>query len=456
MSMLSGSDQTTIYQRPVELLQNLIRFNTTNPPGNETECIAYVNHLLTGAGFETTLLALDPTRPNLVTRLAGRGNAPPLLLYGHVDVVTTENQVWQYPPFEGKLLDGYVWGRGALDMKGGVAMMLAALLRAKAEGLPLLGDVVLAIVSDEEGGGDYGAGYLVQNHAALFDGIRYAIGEVGGFTFYVGGQKFYPIMVTEKLPCLVKATVRGPSGHASLPARQSATGKLGYLFQQLDQRHLPVHFTPVARQMIEAIISALPSSSNLILHQLLEPSLTDQALKSLGTNCQIFDPLLHNTVNVTNVYGGEQIWGLPGKIDIDLAISLLPGCSPVEVLAELRQIVGDDVEFELVHSEPEIPEPDMGLFDTLAGILREGDQDGIPVPLLMPSPTDGRYFSRLGIQTYGFLPMNLPAEFNSLQTFHAADERISVEAMAFGTNAIYKVLQRFGNGHSVSRAGSVG
>ena len=144
-----------IYQRPAELLQQLIRFNTTNPPGHEAECIAYLNNLLTEAGVQTTLLALDNTRPNLIARLPGQGNAPPLLLQGHVDVVTTEKQLWQHPPFEGVIEDGYVWGRGALDMKGGVAMMVAAILQAKAENAALPGDVLLAIVSDEEAGGDY-------------------------------------------------------------------------------------------------------------------------------------------------------------------------------------------------------------------------------------------------------------------------------------------------------------
>jgi len=203
-----SSDLATIHQRPIELLQNLIRFNTTNPPGNEAECIGYINHVLTAAGFETTLLARDPARPNLVTRLAGQGEASPLLLYGHVDVVPTENQIWEHPPFEGKLVNSYVWGRGALDDKGGVTMLLAALLRAKAEGLIPSGDVVLAIVSDEELGGKYGAGYLVENQPTLFEGIRYAIGQGGGFAFHIGKQKFYPIMVAEKQGCVARATVR--------------------------------------------------------------------------------------------------------------------------------------------------------------------------------------------------------------------------------------------------------
>jgi acetylornithine deacetylase/succinyl-diaminopimelate desuccinylase-like protein len=154
-------DSVLIRPNPVEVLQQLIRYDTTNPPGNECECIALINQLLSQAGIETKILAKSPDRPNLIARLPGRGNTAPLLLYGHVDVVTTENQQWQHPPFAGELVDGYVWGRGALDMKGGVAMMLAALLRAKAENLSPPGDIILAIVCDEEAGGEYGAGFLV-------------------------------------------------------------------------------------------------------------------------------------------------------------------------------------------------------------------------------------------------------------------------------------------------------
>lgn len=160
--MESDCNISSIYQRPQELLQRLIQFDTTNPPGNEAECISYINRLLTDAGIETTILARTRERPNLIARLHGQGNSSPLLLYGHVDVVTTENQKWQHPPFEGKVVDGFVWGRGALDMKGGVAMMLAAVIRAKTEGLRLPGDVVLAIVSDEETGGTFGSKYLVE------------------------------------------------------------------------------------------------------------------------------------------------------------------------------------------------------------------------------------------------------------------------------------------------------
>ena len=427
-----------------ELLQHLIRFNTTNPPGNEVACISYINTLLTEAAFQTTILARDPARPNLITRLAGQGNAPPLLLQGHVDVVTTENQVWQHSPFEGELVDGYIWGRGALDMKGGIAMMLAALLRAKAEGSSLPGDIVLAILSDEETGGDYGAKYLVEEHAGLFEGILYAIGEFGGFTLHIGGRRFYPITVAEKQSCLVEITVHGPGGHGSLPVRSGAIAKLGRLLQQLDKYRLPVHITPVAQQMLETISSTVPTLIGSALHQLLDPTLTDSVLGRFGPQGQFFDAILHNTVNVTMVHGSDAINVIPSKVVIELDGRLLPGYSPAVMKAELCQIIGDDVEIDVYPGEPASDEPNMGLFDTLADILREADTDGIPVPLLFPASTDGRFFARLGIQTYGFLPMKLPEGFNFSQTIHAADERISVEALDFGANAMYKALQRFG------------
>lgn len=440
----SENSQASLYQRPVELLQDLIRFDTTNPPGNEAACIGYVNDLLTAAGFETTLVARDEARPNLITRLSGQGHAPPFLMYGHVDVVTTEDQPWTHPPFEGKVVDGYIWGRGALDMKGGVAMMLAALLRAKAEDLAPPGDVVLAVVSDEEDLGDYGADYLVEHHADLFEGIRYAIGESGGFTFHIGRRKLYPIMVAEKQICWMRATVRGPGGHGSMPVRGGAMAKLARMLHKLDRHRLPVHVTPVARQMIESMTSVLPFPQNLVLRQLLNPRLTDRVLDLLGSMGQALSPLLHNTVSPTGVGASQKTNVIPSEITIELDGRLLPGYTPDDMLAELRPLLGDEVELTVLRHDPGPPEPDMGLFDTLVDILYEADPEGMPGPLLMAGVTDARYFSRLGIQTYGFTPMKMPPGFDFWKLAHAADERIPVEALEFGVEAIYKLLQRFG------------
>jgi acetylornithine deacetylase/succinyl-diaminopimelate desuccinylase-like protein len=443
MSVHPPQGETAIYRNPVQLLQNLIRFDTTNPPGNEAECVGYADQLLVAAGFQTVLLGRQPNRPNLITRLTGRGDAPPLLLYGHVDVVTTANQKWTYPPFEGTVADGYIWGRGALDMKGGVAMMLAALLRAKAEGFVPAGDVVLAILCDEETGSDSGAKYLVESHPEHFRAIRYAISEVGGFSIHIGARKLYPIMVTEKQLCTTKAIVHGAGGHGSMPVRGGAMASLARVLQKLDQRLLPVHITPAARQSVEAIATALSFPANLVVRQILNPLMTDRILAMFGPRRLAFDPLFRNTVAATVIHASEKFNVIPTEITLELDGRLLPGCSPEQFIAELHHLVGRDVTLEVTRYDPGTAEPDMGWFETLADILREADPEGAPVPLLFSGVSDARFFRRLGIQTYGFTPMQLPRDLRAWELGHGPDERVPTGAMQFGTDAIYEALKRY-------------
>jgi acetylornithine deacetylase/succinyl-diaminopimelate desuccinylase-like protein len=428
---------------PAELLQRLIRFDTTNPPGNERACVEFVRDLLDEAGLETTIVARDSERPNLVARVPGAGTAPPLLLQGHVDVVPTTGQQWSRDPFGGELADGFIHGRGTLDMKGAVAMMVSAVLRVVEQGVRPRGDIVLAVLSDEEAGGDAGALHLVTERPDLLDGVKYAIGEFGGFSLDVGGRRFYPIQVDEKRVCWMRATVRGPGGHASMPIRGGAMAKTAALLRTLDRRRLPVHVTPVVERTIEGIAGELPTPHALVLRRLLDPRLTDRVLGVLGERGRLFDPVLHNTVSPTIVHGGDKINVVPSEVTIELDARLLPGQTSDDVLAELRALVGDDVEFEIGRAEPGPPEPDFGLFDLLAGVLREADPTGTPIPLLLAAVTDGRHFGRLGIQTYGFTPMQLPADFRFTELIHAADERIPAGAVAFGTDAIFRVLERY-------------
>jgi acetylornithine deacetylase/succinyl-diaminopimelate desuccinylase-like protein len=427
---------------PVELLQRLIRFDTTNPPGNEAACIEFVRGLLADAGCETEVYAREPDRPNLVTRLRGTGSAPPLLLYGHVDVVTTAGQPWTREPFSGELVDGYVWGRGALDMKGGVAMLVSAFLRAQAEGLRPRGDVILAILSDEEAGGDFGARFLVEEHPHLFDGVRHAIGEFGGFSLELGGKRFYPIQVAEKQMCWLKATIRGPGGHGALVNRGGTMARLGEFLRDLDRNPLPVHITPAASEFVRGIAVELSGRQRVALQALLKPRLTARALRLMGDRARTTEPMLRNTVSATIVHGGNKINVVPTEIELELDGRLLPGFGPDDLIAELRKVVGEDPEIELLRHDPGPSDPDMTLFETLAHVLRELDPEGIPVPLLQVGVTDGRFFSRLGIQTYGFLPMRLPPDFAFLGLIHTADERIPADAVDFCTEAIYSALKR--------------
>jgi acetylornithine deacetylase/succinyl-diaminopimelate desuccinylase-like protein len=430
-------------KRPVELLQELLRFDTTNPPGNERPCIDFVDGLLKEAGLVTERAEKTPGRPNLVARLPGRGQAPALLFYGHVDVVSAADQTWSVPPFTGAIADGYVWGRGALDMKGGVAMMVSAFLRAANGGVTPAGDLVLALVVDEESGGDCGARFLVDEHPDLFRGVRYAIGEFGGFPLRILGRMFYMIQVAEKLPVAVDVVIRGPAGHGARPLRGGAMAKLGRILARLETHRLPVHITPVTRQMIETMAARLPLAGRVVVRRLLHRAFTDRVLDALGEAGRTFEPLFRNTVNATIVRGGERLNVIPSEIHVALDARLLPGYTTDDLLDELHPILRGDGEAHVVAAEGRSSEPDLQLADLLGRLLQERVPDAVPVPYLLPASSDGRHFARLGIQTYGYTPMNLPPDVSFFSTIHAADERIPVEAVEFGADVLYDVIRSY-------------
>jgi len=426
------------------ILQELIRFDTTNPPGNERPCIEYLEGLLRDEGIDTSILAKDPQRPNLIARLPGTGKGPGLLLFGHVDVVTTAHQQWSVPPFEGRIQDGYIWGRGALDMKAGVAMMTAALIKARASDLQLPGDILFAAVSDEEAGGRMGARYLVDEHPSLFEGVRYAIGEFGGFPLYVDGKPLYLIQVGEKQPCWMEATIRGPGGHGARPMRDGAMARLGRVLSKLNRCRLPIHITPVTERMVHAMADALPRHKRAVFRRLLNPRLTDRILKLMGETGRNLEPLFRNTVNATIVRGGEKPNVIPSEIVLGLDGRLLPGFKPEDLFAELGAVLGENLDYEVLLFDQGTTETDFGLFPLLADTLGRAHPGSHQAPYLLPGSSDARFFDALGIQTYGFIPMNLPPSFNFFETIHAANERIPIEAVRFGADAMFQAITRYG------------
>jgi acetylornithine deacetylase/succinyl-diaminopimelate desuccinylase-like protein len=427
----------------VDLLGDLLRFDTTNPPGNEGACIAHVQRLIEETGVETRIVAKDESRPNLIARVRGAGEAPPLLLYGHVDVVTTSGQEWTHPPFAGELVDGWLWGRGALDMKGGVAMMIDAFLRAARGEIQARGDVILAVLSDEENGGDFGARFLAQEHAELFEGVKHAIGEFGGASQTIGGRRFYPIQVAEKQMCWMRGRVRGPGGHGALGVRGSAMGKTGRILARLDSGRLPVHVTPVARAWIEGMADALARPQSLVLRSLLDPRLAEVTLRAPIPQLRLLDRALRNTVSATIVHGGEKINVIPSQIDLELDGRLLPGFEPEDIISEIHTLVGPELELEVIRHDPYPAEPDLSQLPALSAILRELDPDAVPVPMLQVGVTDGRFFASIGIQTYGFLPLDLPDGFEFTRLIHAADERVPADSVRFGAEAVARAVARY-------------
>jgi acetylornithine deacetylase/succinyl-diaminopimelate desuccinylase-like protein len=426
---------------PAELLRDLIRFDTTNPPGNERACVEHIGALLTEAGIEWSSYAARPERPNLVARLEGSGG-PALVLQGHVDVVTTVNQRWTHPPFAAELDQGWIWGRGALDMKNGVAMMASAFLRAKREGVKLPGDVLLVVLADEEAGGVEGAAWLTDNHPELFAGVRYTIGEGGGYSHEVGGRRFFPIMVSEKRGCQLLVTLRGPGGHGSLPMRGGAMARLARVLQSLDRARLPVHHTPAVKMQLEGMRDALSGELAERYARLLDPAQTDRVLDEMGSEGRSLDASLHNTVNATIVEGGLKINVIPSEVKLSLDGRLLPDFGPEDMIRELRAVIGAEPEIEVVKLGEAQPEPDLSRFEVLAEILKELDPIAVPLPSLVTGGTDGRHFAKLGIATYGFTPAVLPAGFDAWGTIHDADERIPADALDFGAEAIFRAIQR--------------
>lgn len=430
-------------EHPVELLQELIRFDTSNPPGNEGPCIDFIDGAMREAGLTAERAAKDAERPNLIARLPGAGRAPALLLYGHIDVVPADATGWQCPPFAGTIADGCVWGRGALDMKGGVAMMLSAFLRAARDRIVPAGDVVLALVVDEESGGDCGARFLVEEHPDLFRGVRYAIGEFGGFPLRVRGRTFSMIQVAEKLPVPVDVVIRGPAGHGARPLRGGAMVRLGRILQRLDAHRLPIHITPVTREMVDALAAGLPRGSRVALRQLLRPALTDRVLGALGETGRTFEPLFRNTANATIVRGGDRLNVIPSEIHLALDARLLPGYSTADLLAELRPILKTDGEARVASEDGRAPEPDLSLFGLLGRLLQKRFPDARPVPYLLPASSDGRHFAKLGIQTYGYTPMILPPDVSFFSSIHADDERIPLEAVEFGADVLLDLIRSY-------------
>ena len=441
---MTSSSHSAATRIPVsELLRKLIRFDTTNPPGSETACVAYCRDVLADAGIPAELVGDDPDRLNMVSRLTGRGDVPPLLLYGHIDVVPTVAQPWDVPPFEGRLQGGYVWGRGALDMKGGVAMMMDAFIRAHHEKASLPGDVILALVSDEEAGGNTGAAWLTRSRPEMFEGVRYAVGEFGGFSKTYKGRKFYMVQVAEKQGCRVQAVARGPGGHGSLVHHDTAPTRMSQFLVRLDRTPLPFHVHPVTRMMIEAMAGHMPFADGAFLKLLLNPAFTGSMLRRMGTVGREMEPLFRHTANATVIAGGEKTNVIPSEVTVTLDCRMLPGYDAEDLLGELQHIAGPDIELQAIRFEPKPWALNMGLFDTLSEIIREQDTEGVSVPMLMPAATDGRHFAALGIQTYGWMPMNLPPDFDFLKTIHAANERVPVSALEFGAEALFQLLQRF-------------
>ncbi|MBV9160726.1 MAG: M20/M25/M40 family metallo-hydrolase [Pseudonocardiales bacterium] len=436
---------TELLTSPVLIAQRLIRFNTVNPPGNEAACVGWIRELLDSAGIETRVLAADSRRPNLIARLPGRGLEPPLLLHAHVDVVPVAGQSWSRPPFSGEIVDGELWGRGAIDMKGQLAMMLAALLRMWARGEAPAGDIILAVVPDEEAGSTAGARFLVERYPELFDGVRYAIGEDGGAELGLGRYaRLHPVVVAEKRTCWVRATLRGLSGHASrVVGASGAVPKLNRLLTAISDGGLGVRLIPVVDRMLHELANALPPSVGARVAAFRADPADPSVLDGLDeTTVRYLRSIVQHTVSATVVHGGTGTNVHPSEITVELDGRVLPGdFSTEEFLALLRARIGFDLDLELFMQGEVVPPPRLdGFYDRLVGVLKAKDPGGVPLPMMTTASTDARLFSQLGIQCFGWMPLLHGPDAVYRDRLHCANERIAVSALEFGTDCFSAVL----------------
>lgn len=427
-------------------LRALLRLNTTNPPGNEILCAQYLREVLEREGIESTLIEAAPGRANLVARLSGTGKAGgPLLLTGHTDVVPAEPQHWRFDPFSGEIADGYIWGRGAVDMKQIVAANLMAMLLLKRSGASLSRDLIFAAVADEEAGCTYGSKWLVEEHPELVQ-AEYGLNEIGGFQLHINGKRIYPIQVAEKGVVWLKLTTHGAPGHGSMPHGDNAVCKLARAIDRLARNPLPVHVHPVSKAFLDNLADALGYPAKALLTLLTKPALSDYALRLLPDKekAKAFNAMLRNTATPTVLEAGRKENVIPGQATVTLDCRILPGQTRADLLRELRAAIGEPVEIEiLLEAPPHTVQADTPLYRLIEGVLKERDPAGIVTPYLVVGFTDAAYYHRLGTTMYGFSPLQLPPELSFTELFHGHNERVPIEGFRWGVRTFYDVVSRF-------------
>ncbi len=432
---------SAIQDEAVRLLRALISFESVNPPGNETPAAEFVADELRAVGYQPTLLESAPGRGNVIARLPGDGSAPPLLLFGHLDVVPVEPEHWTHPPFEAVMADGFIWGRGALDMKNIVATQLAFMLALKRADVRLKRDLVYAATADEEAGGLMGMAWLADNYSDLLD-AEYALSEFGGFSLNMGGQRFYMCQTGEKGVAWLKMHTAGQPGHGSMPHTNSAILRLSEAVARLGRTPLPMHISSTARAMVEGLANAQPA-----LRGLLDPQVNPQILAQLRPEqARMFNALVRNTAAVTGLNAGIKHNVIPSRAEANLDCRMIPGQTVEDVMREIQEAVGDDIaiELETLRSSPAIESRfDTPLFEAIVRNLKRYDPQAEVVPLLLSGATDGRYVGWRGTIYYGYSPLRLPDDFNFLETVHGHDERIPVDAFREGVQVFGETVLDF-------------
>jgi acetylornithine deacetylase/succinyl-diaminopimelate desuccinylase-like protein len=425
----------------VEICSTLVRFDTTNrgngDSAGEYDAAVYVAGLLSGMGVDAKIIESAPRRANVIARVAGSDpSLPALLVQGHLDVVPADASDWSVPPFSGEVRDGYLWGRGATDMKDFCAMVLAVVDSFAKSGRRPRRDIVLAFVADEEDKGEYGAHWLVAEHRELFEDCAVAISESGGYSYHVPAAdgstvRLYPVATAERGTAHIRLTARGRAGHGSRPNSENAVIRLIGALHRIREHRWPVHLTPTVRAFLERTGEALGVPIDL--------SDVDGTVARLGPAGALVTPTVRNSTTPTMLEAGYKVNVIPSVARAQVDVRVLPGTEE-DLLAALDELLGPDVERKFVAHQPAVHAPvDSPCFDAMAAALRSQDPEAVVVPYCMGGGTDAKAFSSLGIECYGFAPLWLPEGFPYRAMAHGVDERVPVEGLRFGV----RVLEHF-------------
>ncbi len=448
----------------VEHLRELIRIPSVNPPdggpdvaagldprGGETAAARHCAEVLGDAGIDAEIVELVPGRGSCVARLRATGatTEPPLILASHIDVVPVDAESWSRNPFGGDLVDGVVWGRGAVDMKDMVAMELEVMLAIARSGIELRRDVIFAAMADEEAGGADGARGLVESRPELFtdaDGrtAAAAINEVGGYSMTVGGRRFYTVQVAEKGIAWTRLRATGTPGHGSMPHPDNAAIKLAAAVSALaaDQATRPARVLPVVADFLAAMglgdVASLAATDPPAASAALARGVEDPTLR------RSIEAMLRDTVTPNVIHAGKKVNVIPGSGEAEVDVRTLPGTDQQALLAHLAEVVGTDAEVEAVAVLPAIEWPaDAEIVALMFDAIRAADPDGTPVPMMITPGTDAKALAQLGIPCYGFAPLRLEPDFPFLSLYHGHDERLPVSALEFGLPVLAEVVARY-------------
>jgi acetylornithine deacetylase/succinyl-diaminopimelate desuccinylase-like protein len=422
----------------VTLASELIRIDTTNTGDPDTlvgerKAAEYVAEKLAEVGYETTYVESGAKgRGNVIARLPGANpGRGALLVHGHLDVVPADPSEWSVHPFSGVVQDGYVWGRGAVDMKDMVAMSLAVARRFKRENIVPQRDVIFAFLADEEAGGLQGAQWLVDNRRELFEGATEAISEVGGFSITVGDStRAYLIQTAEKGIRWLKLRVRGTAGHGSMVHRDNAVTKLSAAVARLGQHEFPIVLTDSVREFLSGV-------TELTGVEFPEDDL-EGSVGKLGGLARMIGATLRDTANPTMLTAGYKANVIPSFAEAAVDCRVLPGREEL-FERELAEILGPDIEREWISLPPVETAFSGALVDNMAASITAEDPGAKLLPYMLSGGTDAKSFHQLGMRCFGFAPLRLPPDLDFSALFHGVDERVPVDALEFGT----RVLDRF-------------